>query len=57
MCCLNIVGMVVSPSPSHPFGIDVVWHDVAVVREFLVADGAFPALLDNLAIQQFSHLC
>jgi hypothetical protein len=34
----------------------VIWHDVVVVRERLMADGAFPVLLDNLPIQQFPHL-
>ena len=32
---LDIVRMVVSPSPSHPFGLDVVGHDLAVIREWL----------------------
>jgi hypothetical protein len=56
MSCLNIVWMVVSPSSSHSFGIPMIWHDVLVVRELFMADGAFPVLLDNLPIQQFSHL-
>jgi hypothetical protein len=56
MCRLDIVWMVVSPRPSHPFRIPVFWHDVVVVRELLMADGTFPVLLDNLPIQQFPHL-
>jgi len=55
MCCLDIVRMVVSPRSSHSFGISMVWHDIVVVGELFVADGAFPVLLDNLAIQQFPH--
>ena len=31
-------------------------YDVAVIREFLVADCAFPVLLDDLSIQQLPHL-
>ncbi len=57
MSCLDIVGMVVSPCSSHPFWIDVVWHNVVVIRELFVADCAFPILLGNVAIQQFPHLC
>ena len=57
MCCLDIVGMIISPCPSHPFGILVVWHDVVVLSEFLVTDSTYPVLRDNLAIQQFPHLC
>jgi hypothetical protein len=41
VCCLDIVWMIVSPSSSHAFGILMVWHDVVVIREFLVTDGTF----------------
>ncbi len=34
----------------------MVGDDVVVIREVFVADGAYPALLDNLSVQQFSHL-
>jgi hypothetical protein len=54
---LNIVRMVVSPGPSHPFGINVVWHNIAVIGEFSAADGAPSVLLDYLPIQQFPHFC
>jgi hypothetical protein len=53
---LNIVRMVVSPRPSHHFGVNVIRHDVVVVGEFNVADGAFSVLLDDLPIQHFPHL-
>jgi hypothetical protein len=56
MCRLNIVRMVVSPRPSLPFGVNAIRHDVVVVGEFNVADGAFSVLLDDLAIQHFPHL-
>ena len=52
---LNIVRVVVSPGSSHAFGIDVVWHDVVVVGELLVADWTLPVLLDNLPVQEFPH--
>lgn len=56
MCSLDIIGMVVSPRSSHSFRILVVRHDVVVIREVFVADGADPALLDNLSVQQFPNL-
>ncbi len=35
--------MIVSPGPSYPFGISMVWDNVAVVGELFVADGTLPA--------------
>src|SRR5712692_4960159 len=43
MCCPDIVWMIVSPGPSYPFGISMVWDNVAVVGELFVADGTLPA--------------
>ena len=57
MCCLDIVRVIISPAPTHPFGVLVIRHDVAVIGELFLANGGFPVLLDNLAVQQFSHLC
>src|SRR5271157_948923 len=48
--------MVVSPCPSHPFWIPVIWHDVVVVRELYVADRTYPVLFDDLPVQEFPHL-
>ena len=56
MCCLDIVWMIVSPRPSHSFGIPVVWDNVVVVREFFVADCAYSLLLGDLPLQKFTHL-
>ena len=56
MRCLNIVWMVIPPRPAHSFRILMVRDDIVVVREVFVADGAYPALLDNLSVQQFPHL-
>jgi hypothetical protein len=53
---LDIVGMIVSPGSSHASGMDVIGHDVVVVGEGFLADGALSALLDDLAIEQLSHL-
>jgi hypothetical protein len=36
-------------------GTFLIGHDVFVLCEFLLADAAFAALLDDLALQQFSH--
>ena len=54
---LDIVGMVVSPRPSHSFGVDMVGHDVVVIGELQMAERAFPALVDDLAVEQISHFC
>jgi hypothetical protein len=54
---LNIVGMIVSPGSSHASRVDVVRHDIAVVCELYMAEWAFPALFDNLAVEQPPHLC
>jgi hypothetical protein len=48
--------MVVSPSPTHAFGISMIGHDVVIVGELFVADGTYPGLLPDLAVQQLSHL-
>ena len=55
MRCLNIVRMVISPRPSHSLGILVVWHDVVVIRELLVADGADAVLFGDFPLQKFPH--
>ena len=56
VCCLDIIRMVVSPRPSHPFGIPVVWHDVVVMCELFVTNGALSALFDDLPVQELAHL-
>ena len=53
---LDIVRMVVSAGASHSFWLSVVRYDVAVVGKFVVANGAFPSLLDDLSVQQLPHL-
>ncbi len=47
--------MVISPRPSHSFGIFVVWDNVVVVRKPLVADGAYAVLVGNFPLQKFAH--
>jgi hypothetical protein len=54
--CLNIIRMVISPGSSHASGVDVVRHDVVVVGELHIAECAFPALFDNLEVEQPPHL-
>ena len=56
MDCLNVVWVVISPCPSHPFGLDVIGHDFAVIREGLVADCTLPVLLADFSVQQLPHL-
>jgi hypothetical protein len=48
---------VISPSAAHSFGILVIRHDVVVVRELVMADGASAVLLDDLSLQQLPHFC
>ncbi len=47
MYCLHVVGVVISPRASHPFGFDVVGHNLVVICKGLVADRALPVLLDD----------
>jgi hypothetical protein len=56
MHCLDIVWVVISPGSSHSFATLVVWYHVVVVREFFVANWTNSALLDNLPVEQLSHL-
>jgi hypothetical protein len=53
---LDIVRMVVSAGASHSFWLSVVRYDVAAVGKFVVANGTFPSLLDDLSVQQLPHL-
>jgi hypothetical protein len=54
---LYVLGVVVSVSPSHPLGRDVVGHNLVVIREGLVADRTLAILHDDLSVEQFPHLC
>jgi hypothetical protein len=54
---LDILGVVISPSPSHAFGLDMVGHNLAVIDKRLVTDCASSALVSDLPIQQLPHLC
>ena len=40
--------MIVSPRSSHASGMDVIGHDVVVVGEGFLADGALSALLEQV---------
>lgn len=48
--------MIVSPRSAHSLGVLVIRHDIAVLRELFVTDGALPVSLDDFSVQQFSHL-
>jgi len=54
---LDVVWMLVPPHPSHSFRIPVVSHDIAVIRELVVANRAFPALHHDFPVQEFPLLC
>jgi len=56
MHCLDVVRVIVPPRSAHSLRILVIRNDVVVVREFVVADRAYAALLPDLAVQQFPHL-
>ena len=45
MCCLDIVRVIVSPCSSHTLRVLVIRNDVVVIREVLVANGAYSALV------------
>jgi hypothetical protein len=47
---LDVLGMIVSPSPSHAFGLDMVGHNFAVIGKRLVTDCAFSALVSDLPV-------
>ena|ERR1700733_2049249 len=49
--------MVVSPRASHSFRVDVVRNDSVIVGELHMAQRAFPALLNDLAVEQLPHFC
>ena len=53
---LNVFFVVIPPGSSHPFGLDMVGHDVATIGKFMVANGALPILLYDFSIQQLPHL-
>jgi hypothetical protein len=48
--------MIVPPRASHPFGISMVRDYIAIARKLFVANRAFPILLNDLAVQELSHL-
>lgn len=52
----NVFRMIVPPGSTHSFRISVVWCDIVVVGELFVADRAYPALLQDLAVEQLPHL-
>jgi len=56
MDSLNVSRVIVSPCSAHSTGIDMVGHDVAIVGELFMADGALAVLGHNLVVHQLSHL-
>src|ERR1700720_1343798 len=56
MRCLNVVWVVIPPRSAHSFRIPVVGNHIVIVCELFVADGTLVILLDNLAVQELSHL-
>ena len=54
---LKIVRVIISPSSSHAFGLDMVGHNFVVIHEDCPTNCALPVLLDDLSIQQLPHLC
>ena len=53
---LDVVRVIVPPRSSHSSRMDVIGHDVVVVGEGFVADGALSVLLDDLPVEQLPHL-
>ena len=50
MDSLDIVRMIVPPRPSQTAGIDVVGHDIVIVRELSLAEGAYSILGGDLSV-------
>ena len=48
--------MVVPPRSPHAAGTDVDGHNVAVIGEPFLAEGAFALLGDDLSVEEFPHL-
>src|ERR1035438_8000255 len=57
MHCLDVLRVIISPSSSHAFGLDMVGHNFVVIHEDCPTNCALPVLLDDLSIQQLPHLC
>jgi hypothetical protein len=53
--CLNVLRMVVSARSAHPSRVNMIGHDVAIVGERYLANGALPVLLNYFSIEQFPH--
>jgi len=53
---LDVLGAVVSPRPSHPFGLDMVGHNFVVIAKRLATNCTFSVLLNDLPVQQLPHL-
>ena len=53
---LNVIRVIISPSPSHSPRVDMVRYDIAIIREISAADAAFAALGNDFPIEQLSHL-
>jgi hypothetical protein len=53
---LNVVRMIVPPSPAHAAGMDRIGHHVAVVGQLFFAEGAYALLGDNLPVEELPHL-
>jgi hypothetical protein len=53
---LNVVRVIISPSPAHASRVDMVRYDVAVIRELGTADATLTSLGHDLSIEQLSHL-
>jgi len=48
--------MIVSSCCSHSSWLDVIRHDLTALGERFVADSAFPALFNDLPVEQSAHL-
>jgi len=53
---LDVFWMVVAARRAHAFGLDMIRYDVVVTCEEPLTNPTSPILLDDLAIQQSSHL-
>jgi hypothetical protein len=53
---LDIIRMIIPPGPAHTSRVDMVRHDVAVIRERGTADAPFTALGNDFSVEKLPHL-
>jgi hypothetical protein len=53
---LNIIRVIISPSPAHASRVHMVRHDFALIRELSFTDATLAALENGFSVEQLSRL-